>query len=196
MAQTTDKWFFFLPPLSFSSQTAPETAGYVWEAFSNPCNSFIVSIQLNLEKKNILTTSLDGTCHVITQSWIMELKQWAYHPHSCLRLLYDCRSRWAYKITKGLNLTHCSQGAVGYRLYGKLCYIMQFTPRYFTSAGVDVLRSCSLTNQVILIKPRAFLCHHHWLGCFLSPCVNHLGNRIRIYESKTKRCTTFIFCTC
>lgn len=56
--------FFFLPPSSFSSQAAPETAGYVWEAFSNPCDSFIVSIQLDFgkkKKKNLLTTSLDGT---------------------------------------------------------------------------------------------------------------------------------------
>lgn len=126
-------------------------------------------------EKNTLT-SLDGTCHV---------KQRAYHTH---------RSKWAYKITKGL-ITRCSQGAVGYQLYGQVGVKWQFPPLYCTSAGVDVLRSCSLTNQVILIKPRAFLCHHHWLGSFLSPSVNHLGNRIRIYESKTERCTTN-FCTC
>lgn len=44
--------FFFAPPPFFSLLlAASETAGYVWEAFSNPCDSFIVSIQLDLKKK-------------------------------------------------------------------------------------------------------------------------------------------------
>lgn len=62
MAQTTDKWFFFTPPplpSTILSLLFAETAGYVWEASSNPCDSFIVSILLDL--KTVSSHNIFGT---------------------------------------------------------------------------------------------------------------------------------------
>ena len=60
-----------------------------------------------------------------------------------------------------------------------------------TSAGVDVLRARRLTNQMVLVEPGAFLRHHHGLGCSLSPCVDHLRDRIRICENQVHKLSTY-----
>lgn len=62
-----------------------------------------------------------------------------------------------------------------------------------TSAGVDVLRSRRLTDQVILVEPGAFLCHHHGLGGFLRPRVDHLRDRIGVCRNKIGRRSNRIF---
>lgn len=56
--------------------------------------------------------------------------------------------------------------------------------RRHTSAGVDVLCSRGLTDQVVLVEPRAFFCDDHWLGCSFSPGVDHLRDGICIWKNK------------
>ena len=54
-----------------------------------------------------------------------------------------------------------------------------------TSAGVDILCPSGLTNEVVLVEPGALLRHHHRLGGSLSPRVDHLRDRICVWEQET-----------
>lgn len=55
-----------------------------------------------------------------------------------------------------------------------------------TSASVDVLSASGLADQVVLVKPRAILCHFHWLSGVLGPNVDHFRDWVSIWGNKNR----------